>query len=510
MADNEIRKPKWLVPETDRERSIRLALAYGKDEAAGGNDGNDSNARNGEKPKRRKKKKPADNKTRLTFFEKDNSIFEQIHDGEKSLFIIYNTVTGDVTEAENAGDISPVELQQNELNTVGLPSNAINFYKRYPTENDAEADLLTEVETFIYKYVDLDNSFRTFAACYVLLSWLYDRFYSIPYLRLLGDFGTGKSRALDVIGGICYRPVNVSGATSAAGIFRVIDRWRGTLILDESDFRFSDETVDIIRILNQGFEKNRTVLRVNTNTMSLEHFQAFCPKIIASRKKFADEALESRCLSTITKQTSRNDVPFSLGKQFFAERDELRKKLLMYRLKNWSRIDPEIFNIDVKVEPRLKQITIPFFVLFANNRELLNEFRGFIESFQGELIEDRANTPTGSVVGTLFELFEKSGRRMVNVFSDTTVTNVTTVTPGEIAEKVDMKPRTVGTIIKGVGLRTRLAKIDGTARRYVEYSEERFRALRERYVPVEDAPGNTGNAGNTDNGTKAEPEKPAF
>ena len=304
--------------------------------------------------------------------------------------------------------------------------------------------------------------------------------------------------------------MNVSGATSAAGIFRVIDRWRGTLILDESDFRFSDETVDIIRILNQGFEKNRTVLRVNTNTMSLEHFQAFCPKIIASRKKFADEALESRCLSTITKQTSRTDVPFSLGKQFFAERDELRKKLLMYRLKNWSRIDPEIFNIDVKVEPRLKQITIPFFVLFANNRELLNDFKGFIESFQTELIEDRASTPTGHVVGTLFELFEKSGRRLENVYSDTTVTNVTTVTPGEIAEKVDMKPRTVGTIIKGVGLRTRLAKIDGTARRYVEYSEERFRALRERYVPVEDAPGNTGNTGNTDNGTKEQAtEEPA-
>ena len=495
MAENEVRKPKWLVPETQREREIRVALV------------NTPADGNGEKPKR-KKKKTEDNKKRLSFFEKDNAIYEQIHDGQKSLFIEYNTVTGKLEDVETVGDIIPIDLKHNELNTVGLPENAINFYKRYGNDNEAEADLLTEVEGFIYKYVDLEPSFRMFATCYVLLSWLYDKFYSIPYLRLLGDFGTGKSRALDVIGGICYRPVNVSGATSAAGIFRVIDRWRGTLILDESDFRFSDETVDIIRILNQGFEKNRTVLRVNPNDMSLEHFQAFCPKIISSRKKFHDEALESRCLTTITKQTSRTDVPFSLGKQFFAERNELRKKLLMFRLKNYDRIDPEIFDIDVQVEPRLKQITLPFFVLFANNRELLKEFKTFIQEFQKELIEDRAGTPTGQVVGMLFELFDNTGNKTLEVLSDTTVTNVTTVTPGQIAEKLDMKPRTVGTILKGVGLKTRVTKVEGHSRRCVEYSEERFGTLKKRYVP--DAPGYEGYGGYTNYGESDKQENTPF
>ena len=478
--EKKIRRPKWLVPETEEQRKTRLRLAYEEPKPSNGNGGSEGIG------KRSRKKKPADDgMIRRSFFENDNKIFEQIHDGEKSLFIYYDIVTGEVGEVPAAGKVLPVSLVENELNTVGLAQNVFNFYNRYNSENEAEADLLTEVEGFIYRYVDLDDSFRMFAACYVLLSWLYDKFYSIPYLRLQGDFGTGKSRALDVVGGICYRPVNVSGATSAAGIFRVIDRWRGTLILDESDFRFSDETVDIIRILNQGFEKNRTVLRVNTNTMNLEHFQAFSPKIIASRKKFADEALESRCLSTITKQTNRTDVPFSLGRQFFAERDQLRKKLLMYRLKNWSRIDPEIFNIDVKVEPRLKQITLPFFVLFAKNRELLGEFKKFIEGFQTELIEDRAGTPTGQVVGMLFELFSNSGHKLVEVLSETNVTNVTCVTPGQIAEKLDYKPRTVGTILKGVGLKTRVVKVEGHSRRCVEYSEERFNALRSRYIPAD-------------------------
>jgi hypothetical protein len=497
MVENEAHKPKWLVTESPAERDRRLKIALNKDEPGVFKHAEKmlnvpvskseidivkdkpTNGRAG------RKKAERDTKRQLSFFESDGRIYEQVYreHESKSHFIFYDTTTGEVGEVSNVGEIYPFELKHNESNTIGLAENAINFYKLYGDANDAEADLLTEVEEFIYRYVDLDNSFRTFAACYVLLSWLFDRFYSIPYLRLLGDFGTGKSRALDVIGGICYRPVNVSGATSAAGIFRIIDRWRGTLILDESDFRYSDETVDIVRILNQGFEKNRTVLRVNTNDMSLEHFQAFCPKIISSRKKFQDEALESRCLSTITKQTSRADLPFSLGKRFFEERNRLRKKLLMFRLKNYGQIDPEIFNIDIKTEPRLKQITLPFFVLFANNRELLKLFTGFIEAFQQELVEDRANTPTGQVVGALFDLWEQSGQKIEKVHSEGSVIDVMNVMPGEIAERVDMKPRTVGTILKGVGLRTRVAWLNGGSKRLVEYNPERFGALRARYVP---------------------------
>jgi hypothetical protein len=219
-----------------------------------GNAGNVGNARTGRK---RKPKKADLVKIQKSFFEHEGRVYEQVYDPEKGIseFVYYDPGFDRAVSTPNVGNIYPVELVPNESSTVGLPENAINFYRQYKNGNDAEADLLIEVEGFIFKYVDLESSFRTFAACYVLLSWLYDRFYSIPYLRLLGDFGTGKSRALDVIGGICYRPINVSGATSAAGIFRVIDRWKGTLILDESDFRYSDETVDIIRILNQGFEK---------------------------------------------------------------------------------------------------------------------------------------------------------------------------------------------------------------------------------------------------------------
>lgn len=448
--------------------------------------GNSSNGSNGGYGERGRKKKHDDLKTQKSFFEEKERIYEQIYYDGKSKFLYYDTTTKDIGEVDNVGNIFPVELKHNEHNTVGLPETATNFYDQYDDEDTAEADLLIEVEKFIHRYVDIDSSFRTFAASYVLLSWLYDRFYSIPYLRFLGDFGTGKSRALDVIGGICYRPLYISGSTSAASIFRVIDRWGGTLILDEADFRYSDETAEIIKILNQGFERNRTVLRVNKNDFSLDHFQVFGPKIISSRKKFQDDALESRCLSTTTQQTNRNDIPYNLGNDFYAKQNELRKKLLMYRLKNWNTLNPEKIDINLRIEPRLKQITTPFFVLFEKNPVLLEEFKNFILDFQNELIQDRASTSTGQVVNMLFELFEDSGRKIEKVQSGTTEITVTSVTPGQIAGKLDMKSEIIGRILKGVGLKTRTSKSGGKTGRYVEYSKEHFETLQRRYIPLED------------------------
>jgi hypothetical protein len=492
MSKEQDHKPAWQQPETKTEREHRIRLSYTDD--------------NG---KDRETKKKRDDRIQKAFFEDDFKLYEQIYrpDDKTSAFIFYDTVTGDVGEITHVGKIHPIELQHNEADTVGLPENALNFYAQYKNDNDAEADLLTEVDAFLYKYVDLDPNFRTLAASYILLSWLFDRFYTIPYLRVQGDFGSGKSRTLDVVGGLCYRSINVSGATSAAGIFRIIDRWRGTLILDESDFRYSDETVDLIRILNMGFEKNRSVLRVNSDNTGIDHFSTFGPKLIASRKKFADEALESRCISTITRQTERTDIPFSLGKHFFEERNQLRKKLLMYRLKNWEQIDPEIFDIDVKCEPRLKQISLPFFILFSKNKELLNEFKSFIEGFQRELVEDRATSIHGQVVGALFDLFDESDRRTETVVSVSDVIHVTTVTPGQISDKLDqkdLKPIRVGNILKSVGLRTRVAKIDGRANRVVEYSQSRFKALRERYIPPGGDDSYTGDGEYGDGGKKSD------
>lgn len=41
-------------------------------------------------------------------------------------------------------------------------------------------------------YVDLSPAFEEVSSVYVLFSWLYDDFDALPYLRVRGDYGSGK------------------------------------------------------------------------------------------------------------------------------------------------------------------------------------------------------------------------------------------------------------------------------------------------------------------------------
>ncbi len=74
-----------------------------------------------------------------------------------------------------------------------------------PEEYGSEAALVHEIQAFIHRYVDVSPLFEKIAGYYVLLSWVFDAFNALPYLRLRGDPGSGKTRFLLAVGSLCYR-----------------------------------------------------------------------------------------------------------------------------------------------------------------------------------------------------------------------------------------------------------------------------------------------------------------
>jgi hypothetical protein len=93
----------------------------------------------------------------------------------------------------------------------------------------SEAELVSEIQQLIHRYVDFDPAFEKVATYYVLLSWLYDAFNELPYLRLRGDYGSGKTRALLILGSLCYKGFFASGASTVSPIFHTLDAFRGTV-----------------------------------------------------------------------------------------------------------------------------------------------------------------------------------------------------------------------------------------------------------------------------------------
>jgi hypothetical protein len=49
-----------------------------------------------------------------------------------------------------------------------------------------------------------------------------------------------------------YEKCSKTPQITISPIFHTLDAFKGTLIIDEADFRFSDERAEIVKILNNG------------------------------------------------------------------------------------------------------------------------------------------------------------------------------------------------------------------------------------------------------------------
>jgi hypothetical protein len=265
-------------------------------------------------------------------------------------------------------------------------------------------ELVAATRAFLHRYVDLPEVFEVLAAHYVLLSWVYDAFSDLPYLRFRGDFGTGKTRALMVIGSICYKPFFASGASTVSPIFHIQDAFQGTLVLDEADFRFSDAAAQLTKILNNGTTAGMPVLRTMTNRNRELHphaFRVFGPKIVAMRERFADLALESRLLTCETGgRTVRDDIPIHLPAAFHAEARDLRNRLLAWRFRSRFSVGPDPSRAAAGVSARYRQSSLALLSLIddadvrtAITRELAGE--------EARVLNERADTLEAAMLSAI-------------------------------------------------------------------------------------------------------------
>lgn len=277
-----------------------------------------------------------------------------------------------------------------------------------PLEYGSEEELVAEIRAYIRKYVDVSERFEQIAAYYVLLTWVYDRFNELPYLRLRGDYGTGKTRFLLTVGSLCYRPTFASGASTVAPIFYSMNTFRGTLIIDEGDFRASDAKADIVKILNNGNVRGLRVLRMQVSPQgeySPRAFDVYGPKIVATRGFYDDRALESRFITEeMTGKRIREDIPINLGNDYENEALHLRNKLLLYRFKNWARVRSRGEVLSSDIEPRLRQIFGPLLSI-VDDEALRTELEDLAREYHEELLADRGMDLEAQVLEVIRELF---------------------------------------------------------------------------------------------------------
>jgi hypothetical protein len=276
-----------------------------------------------------------------------------------------------------------------------------------PQEYGSKAELLDEIRAFLHRYLDVAPAFEHIAAHYVLFTWVYDAFNEVPYIRFQGDFGTGKTRALLVLGSICCRAFFASGASTVSPVFHILDAFRGTLVLDEADFRFSDEKAQIVKIFNNGNVSGMPVLRTMQNhrrEFNPQAFQVFGPKVVAMRGAYGDRALESRFLTEVMGNSPlRGDIPLNLTGKMREEALGLRNKLLLFRFRNRNGLQFTPGSLIDGVAPRINQILLPLLEI-VDDPGVRRALVGFARTAHEGIIAERSLTTEAQLLDIIREL----------------------------------------------------------------------------------------------------------
>lgn len=377
----------------------------------------------------------------------------------------------------------PVDPREEELISGGdvlFPSD------REPS--GTETELLRDIRAFIHRWLDVPAYYENIASYYVLLTWFYDAGYeTLPYLRALGEYGSGKTRFIKTIGSLCYRAMMFGGGDSEATIYYTLELFKGTTIVDESDFKSSDESALIAKIINLGNSKHGSIKRMEPKSdnsgLRVRRFNVFGPKIFGAREGFMDQAMDSRCITHYTtKGLLRPDIPLDLTEEFYTEAQRLRNRLLDYRLKYWQPVTVDPNDVDRTIMARLAQITLALRSIIKD-KQILEDLQRFMQLYNQSLISDRQTTDPAIVVEALVRI-RYPRPSAIPVPADWSIANIAAVAKEILANfdpDVNMTPKRVGQILrKQLGI-IRRGKRDLRGRDTIIIDDDELFGLMQRY-----------------------------
>lgn len=344
-------------------------------------------------------------------------------------------------------------------------------------------DLFIELRDFVRKYVSLPDDLVELVTLYAMSTWIYDSFRTVPYLHVTGAHGTGKSRLLAVLRPFCYKSIKASSSSSMAWIFRTLDRFLGTLILDEADFADSTNKSDIVKLLNLGYEVGGAVDRCSVKGEDFEpvSYSVFGPKICAGRFGWEEPSLESRCIGIEMDAVSDcTRFPTNLPVNFEEISLPLVGKLLMLRMvhRNHKFLEYDLY--EITKEPRLKQIVQPLYGvarLLQPESGVLNRLDEFVKQQNQAMATLRIDSIEGLVLQSILILQSQVLKRVISLKEVTRGVNESAGNTGHNA----LSEKKIGSIVRNsLGLGTSrtnkgyVIQLDPTNERRLEQLGSRY------------------------------------
>lgn len=143
------------------------------------------------------------------------------------------------------------------------------------------AELIQEIADELRRYVMMPSEAALAVALWLIHAHCFELFCFSPRLAITSpEKRCGKTTLLTLIKILALRSILAANITSAA-MFRTIERFRPTLLIDEAD-SFLAGNEELRGVVNSGHSKDGAVIRLVGDEFEPRSFSTFCPTAIAA------------------------------------------------------------------------------------------------------------------------------------------------------------------------------------------------------------------------------------
>ena len=188
------------------------------------------------------------------------------------------------------------------------------------------AVLLDDMSAAIKRHVIAEDETLRMAAAWCAFTWFLDVVTVSPIANITApEKRCGKSVLLSAMSKLSYKPISAS-SISAAALYRSVELWGPTLLIDEAD-SFLKDNEDLRGIINSGFDKaSAGVVKCDGDDNEPRLFSTWCAKVLCGIGAIA-ATLQDRSIPLVLRRKMPHETTQNIRHADPALFDDLRRKL---------------------------------------------------------------------------------------------------------------------------------------------------------------------------------------
>lgn len=170
------------------------------------------------------------------------------------------------------------------------------------------ASLLDEVSNTVLRFIVCEKEVADAVALWAAMTWVIDVIQVAPLAVITApEKRCGKTQLLTILKKLSYRPLAASNISPAA-LFRCIESWQPTLLLDETD-TFLKENEELRGVINSGHSRdNAYVIRTVGDDHTPKRFSTWSAKALSGIGHLPDTLRDRAIILELRRKLSHESV----------------------------------------------------------------------------------------------------------------------------------------------------------------------------------------------------------